>query len=418
MLISLLKNNVAMKKIKVFLGCFLLCGLVYAQKPNYDESKVGSYTLPDVLLTQGGQRVTNSKKWEKVRRPEIMKMFSEMEYGTLPKKPVKTTWRVLEESDNALGGKAIRRQVEFTFVGNGVSRQMLALIYMPKNVKKCPVFIAPNFKGNQTTTDDLAVIKSKYSKDERGFKKSRWAYEKIINAGYAVATYHYFDIFYDEEKHLSEGILPVFGFHSEEDLLANSGKAISSWAWGNSRLLDYMLAQKNIDKKRCIIMGHSRLGKTALWTGAQDKRFAMVVSNNSGCCGAALSRRNYGETLPVITKAFPRWFCNTYITYANRVDDLPFDQHELLAMIAPRPLYVASAEKDRWADPRGEYLSLKEAGKVYALYGLESFSGVEFPPVNQYEWHGNMGYHIRSGIHDVTDFDWEAYIRFANEKLK
>ena len=406
-----------MKKICILILWCLISGITHAQRANYDEAKVGQYTLPDALLTHDGNKVDNRKMWEKVRRPEIMKLLADVEYGTLPDVPVKTAWKVLEESDDAMGGKAVRRQVQFTFSNNGVNRTMLLLVYMPKGKKKCPVFVSPNFHGNQSTTEDLTVIKSQYSKYERGEQKSRWAYEKILNAGYAVATFHYFDLFYDEEKHIREGIMPVFGINTDADFKPHTGKSISAWAWGCSRVLDYLLTLKNIDKKRCIVMGHSRLGKTALWAGAQDKRFAMVVSNNSGCCGAALSRRNFGETVPAITKNFPRWFCNTYFTYANRVNELPFDQHELLAMIAPRPLYVASAEEDRWADPRGEFLSLKEAGKVYALYGLETFADAQFPAVGEYVWHGNMGYHMRSGKHDVTDFDWEAYIRFANQKL-
>ena len=401
----------------------LLTGLVlavktWAQSANYDESLVCSYVLPDALTTLDGQKVTDSKMWEKVRRPEIMSMLANVEYGNLPQTPVKTTWRTVEESDNALGGKALRRQVEFTFSGNGVSRKMMVLMYMPRGVRKAPVFISPNFRGNQSTTDDEAVIASQYSEYSRSNQKSRWPFEKIIASGYAVATFHYFDIYYDKRDSMSKSILPVFGVSDAAGLSPSTGKAISAWSWACSRVLDYVLTLKNIDKRRCIVMGHSRLGKTALWAGALDKRFAMVVSNNSGCCGAALSRRNYGETVGRITKAFPWWFCDAFCAYADRPEELPFDQHELLAMIAPRLVYVASAQEDRWADPRGEFLALKESSKVYAFYGKETMGDEEFPEVNKLLWRGQMGYHIRSGGHDVTDFDWDAYMRFADEKLK
>ena len=406
-----------MNKINLFFGGLILTLAGFAQKANYDESMVGNYVLPEMFVTSNGQEVTTKKIWETVRRPEILAMLGNIEYGNIPQTHIKTTWQILEESNNALGGKAIRRQVEFTFQGNGTSRKMLVLIYMPKNIKKCPVFVSPNFQGNQSTTEDEAVIASQYSTYPRGHQKSRWSYERIISSGYAVATFHYYDTYYDAQGHTTESVLPLWGINNDNELQASSGKAICAWAWGCSRVLDYLLTLKNIDKKRCIILGHSRLGKTALWAGALDKRFNMVISNNSGCSGAALSRRNYGETVARITKTFPWWFCNTYSTYADNPDKLPFDQHELLAMIAPRLLYVASAKEDRWADPRGEFLSLKEASKVYKLYGKNSLEGYSFPKENEPVWQDCVGYHIRTGIHDVTDFDWAAYIRFADEKL-
>ncbi len=175
-----------------------------------------------------------------------------------------------------------------------------------------------------------------------------------------------------------------------------------------------LLTLDNIDQKRTIVLGHSRLGKAALWCGAQDERFAMVISNDSGCSGAALSRRNFGETVERINTSFPWWFCNKYQSYNQNISSLPIDQHELLALVAPRPVYVASAQEDQWADPRGEFLSLQEASKVYALYGLETLEGCSFPAVNEPLWKGNCGYHMRTGIHDVTDYDWQAYIEFAN----
>ena len=241
-----------MKKICILILWCLISGITHAQRANYDEAKVGQYTLPDALLTHDGNKVDNRKMWEKVRRPEIMKLLADVEYGTLPDVPVKTAWKVLEKSDDAMSGKAVRRQVQFTFSNNGVNRTMLLLVYMPKGKKKCPVFVSPNFHGNQSTTEDLTVIKSQYSKYERGEQKSRWAYEKILNAGYAVATFHYFDLFYDEEKHIQEGIMPVFGINTDADFKPHTGKSISAWAWGCSRALDYLLTLKNIDKTTMV----------------------------------------------------------------------------------------------------------------------------------------------------------------------
>lgn len=398
---------------------FSLMGLVaHAQETNYDESEVGTYELPDALTTLNGQKVVNKEQWEEVRRQEIIKLFEDNEYGIMPDATIKSSYRIVEESYNALGGKAIRRQVEITFSNNGQTRQMLVLLYMPKDVKKCPVFVSPNFQGNATTTADPYVIESQFSTNERANQTSRWSYDHIINSGYAVATFHYFDVYPDKDNDVIESIYPLFGINSNDDLQENSGKAIAAWAWGCSRVQDYLLTLDNIDKERTIVMGHSRLGKAALWCGALDQRFAMVVSNDSGCSGAAISRRNYGETVQSINKSFPWWFCNKYQSYNQDVSSLPMDQHELIALIAPRAIYVASAQEDQWADPRGEFLSLQEASKVYALYGLDTLQGYSFPAVNEHLWKGNCGYHIRTGIHDVTDFDWESYIGFANEKLK
>ena len=398
---------------------FSLMGLVaHAQETNYDESEVGTYELPDALTTLNGQKVVNKEQWEEVRPQEIIQLFEDNEYGIMPDATIKSSYRIVEESDNALGGKAIRRQVEITFSNNGQTRQMFVLLYMPKDVKKCPVFVSPNFQGNATTTTDPYVIESQFSTNERANQTSRRSYDHIINSGYAVATFHYFDVYPDKDNDVIESIYPLFGINSNDDLQENSGNAIAAWAWGCSRVQDYLLTLDNIDKERTIVMGHSRLGKAALWCGALDQRFAMVVFIDSGCSGAAISRRNYGETVQSINKSFPWWFCNKYQSYNQDVSSLPMDQHELIALIAPRAIYVASAQEDQWADPRGEFLSLQEASKVYALYGLDTLQGYSFPAVNEHLWKGNCGYHIRTGIHDVTDFDWESYIGFANEKLK
>ena len=412
--VKIIKN---MRKTTVILlwAAFMLMVLpTQAQEANYEEAKVGNFVLPDMLTMLDGQQVTNKKQWEDVRRQEILKLFQDNEYGIMPEANIETSYRIVEEGEDALGGKAIRRQMEITFSGNGQTRQLLVLLYMPKGVKKCPVFVSPNFQGNATTTTDPAVIESKYSTNERAHQTSRWSYERIIDSGYAVATFHYYDIYFDSDNKLSETIYPLFGFNTNADLQDNTGKAIAAWAWGCSRVLDYLLTLDNIDEQRTIILGHSRLGKAALWCGAQDQRFAMVISNDSGCSGAALSRRNYGETVATINKSFPWWFCNKYQSYNQDVSSLPMDQHELLALVAPRLVYVASAQEDQWADPRGEFLSLQEASKVYALYGLDTLEGSAFPAVNEPLSKGNCGYHIRTGIHDVTDYDWQCYIEFAN----
>lgn len=234
----------------------------------------------------------------------------------------------------------------------------------------------------------------------------------IVQRGYAVATFYYGDVFPDHKDGLADSIIP----HYTKDSKAEDWNAIGAWAWGFSRVQDYLERDKDIDAKRVAIVGHSRHGKAALWAGAQDERFAMVVSNDSGESGAALARRNFGETVTRINTSFPHWFNATYKKYNDRVSELPVDQHEILALIAPRPLYVASAVEDQWADPRGEFLSAQAATPVYKLLGKDGLSAAQMPGLHQPAM-STIGYHIRAGVHDITKYDWEQFLNFADRHL-
>ena len=391
-------------------------GQDYRKEVIQDETKVPAYVLPELLVDNDGKAVATKKQWKKKRRQEVMALFKEYVYGYLPDAKVEASYKVLEQSDKALDGKATRKQIEITWTGNGTSRKALLLMYLPNVKKKSPVFVNFNFLGNATLSADPNVIPSQYSRQGIAYQKRRWPLHKIIDAGYGVATLHYYDIYFDEKGNVERSILPLLGISSEADMKPNSGRAIAAWAWGYSRVLDYLLTDKQVDGKRVVCMGHSRLGKTALWAGAQDDRFAIVISNNSGCGGAALSRRAYGETVNIINHTFPWWFCDNFKQYNKNEAKIPVDQHELLALAAPRPLYVASAVEDQWADPKGEFLSASLVEGVYHLFGYKGLKTDKMPGINQ-PIGERVAYHIRSGVHDVTDYDWENYIRFANRWL-
>lgn len=389
-----------------------------AEEANYDESKIPPYTLPALLETAAGQQVSNKQQWEQTRRPELLSIFTEQVYGKIPDDKVDMSYKKLDDNHSALDGSATRKQIEITFTRNGVERKALLLMYMPNHVKtKAPVFLHFNFQGNQTVSADPAIIPSRHSDRERGNQSSRWPLQKIIDAGYGLATVHYFDFFPDDKDKHAESILALFGYTSGKEIPTDGGQAIAAWAWGYSRVMDYLETDRQVDASKVILMGHSRLGKTSLWAGANDPRFAIVVANESGCGGAALSRREVGETVNRINHVFPHWFCKNFRRYNKKESELPVDQHELLALIAPRPLYVASAEGDRWSDPKGEFLSAAYAGEVYRLYGMKGLETTTMPAVDT-PIGNRVAYHVRTGVHDVTDFDWDNYIRFADKWLK
>ncbi|MCS7185596.1 MAG: acetylxylan esterase [Armatimonadota bacterium] len=390
----------------------------------YDETKVPPYTLPDPLVCLDGTKVTTPEIWWQKRRPEILNLFRTHMYGRAPiGKPAEMTFEVFDLDRNALGGKATRKQVRILFTGKPDGPSMDLLIYLPNEVKRpVPVFLLLNFFGNHAIHPDPAIrIKPVWFKGQQVMppEESRGRdpsvpVEKILARGYGVATAYYGDIAPDFPGCFQHGVFAAFDKLFGEKRPPDAWGAIDAWAWGLSRALDYFEVDEEIDEKRVAVLGHSRLGKTALWAGAQDERFAIVISNNSGCGGAALSRRRFGETVARINSAFPHWFCENFKRYNNKEDELPIDQHMLVALVAPRPVYIASADTDLWADPRGEFLAAKFADPVYKLLGKDGLPVQEMPSLNKPVM-GTIGYHIRSGGHALTEYDWERYMDFADK---
>ena len=406
-----------------------------AQPPaaNYDEAKVPAYTLPDPLLLTNGRRVRDAAEWRKKRRPEVLHLFETHVYGRSPGRPKTLLFGVTSLDRQALGGQATRKEVTVWFSGRKDGPKMDLLLYVPNGgARPVPAFLGLNFGGNHAIHPDPGITLSKQwmreSRGEgvvehrateaaRGTESSRWCVEKILARGYALATVYYGDLEPDFAEGWKQGVRSTVFAAGEPPIRPEESGAIGAWAWGLSRALDYLETDRDVDARRVAVMGHSRLGKTALWAGAQDERFAIVISNDSGEGGAALARRWFGETVERINTSFPHWFCAQFKTYNTRVNALPVDQHLLIALMAPRPVYVASAAEDLWADPLGEFLSAQHAEGVYRLFGKEGLGTASQPAVNEPVGQ-TIGYHLRSGKHDVTDYDWEQYLSFADRHLR
>jgi hypothetical protein len=420
-----------MKKL-LLLPLLTLITLPMSAQVNYDEAKVPAYQLPELLSTEDGQEIQNSLDWALVRRPELLHLFATEVYGQTPLTTASVRWELVEQSDQALGGKAIRKQVRIWLENADALLAMDLLVYLPKQDQPAPLFLGLNFYGNHTihadpnirlteswvrNNGDFGIAENKATEASRGVRANRWSVEAMLARGYGLATMYYGDIDPDFDDDFQNGIHPYFYEDWQRKPTPSQWGSIGAWSWGLSRAMDYLQTDTQVDRNRVILMGHSRLGKTSLWAGAQDERFAMVISNNSGCGGAAISRRRFGEKVQRINTSFPHWFCDNFNHYNEREDQLPVDSHQLIALMAPRPVYVASATEDRWADPRGEFLAAKHATAVFELYGLKGLEAEDIPAPDSPLQEGYIGYHLRTGKHDVTLYDWQRYMDFADKHL-
>jgi hypothetical protein len=388
-----------------------LAALLPAQPPtaNYDESKVPSYSLPDVL---GKARDANS--WA-ARRQEILEIYRRDVFGRAPGKPAAVSFDASTGAP-ALGGKATRKIVTMSFGGDP---KLHMLIYLPAGATKpTRMFLGLNFGSIATVANDPGVPlgdewvrgqKRALAETARGRASSRWDLDKILGKGYGLAVIDYNEIEPDFDGGMKYGVRSLY--HDPQ----YTWGAIGAWAWALSRAMDYLETDRQVDAKHVGVFGHSRLGKTALWAGAQDERFAMVISNESGEGGAAISRRDYGERTKDLNTRFPHWFCANFRRYNDKEEEMPFDSHFLIALSAPRPLYVASAEEDRWSDPRGEFLGVVHASRVWELLGKKGIGADKMPGIHEPIMR-DVAYHIRAGKHDVTSYDWEQYVKFADQE--
>ena len=381
---------------------------VKQQEFNYAENRVPAYTLPDALMTLDGKIVTTVRLWNEVRRPEILELFRENIYGRHPSTPYAQEFKIINTNREALNGSATLKQIAISLTAESKSLVINFALFTPNNGSKpVPVFLLIN------------LAKHSYKKDvadlTREVKSEFWPVEEVIERGYGIAVFNTEEIDPDYHDHFRNGIQGILDRGKRN---AGSWGSIAAWAWGTSRCMDYLVTDNDVNAEKVAVVGHSVGGKTALWAGAEDTRFALVISNQSGCGGAALSRRRYGETIARINRVFPHWFCTNHLNYSEQEDALPVDMHMLIALIAPRAVYVSSADEDLWADPRGEYLSLYHGVPVYQLFVEETNFPETMPPLNKQFAGGKMAYHIVEGPHDMTLKDWNHYMDFADVVFK
>jgi hypothetical protein len=386
-------------------------------------------TISNPLLMNNGKLVKSKKKWFKKRRSELLDFFTSEVYGQAPEIPTNMVFKITDIDSLALNGKATRKQISVLFEGTAAGQKMSILMYTPNAIKKqVPLFLALNFHGNQAIADDknieittdwvnnktAGVLDNKATEKSRGIASEKWPLEIILKNGYGVATIYAGDIAPDNKEGYKTGIQTLFPeLANRPDNLSTMG----AWAWGLSRAMDYLETDKNIDTKKVIVLGTSRLGKAALWAGATDPRFAMVISNESGAGGAKLYHHAYKEDIAQICRVFPHWFSTNFQNYKNQDANLPFDQHLMMALIAPRPLLIASAKEAYVCDPYGEFLGALAVSPVYQFLGKDPLPLKTFPKENEPAF-GTLGYYMRSGKHDIILYDWQQFIDFANLHLK
>jgi hypothetical protein len=398
---------------------------------NYDEAKVGTYTLPPLLTARDGTEIRTAAQWTAKRRPEILRLYQDNVHGHTPKGlPRELSFKVIEQDRTALGGTAHRKQVEVRFSKRADAPVMHLLLYTPAAARRpVPVFLALHFNGNWAIVDDPGVrLYDTWDRKARrrvtpaadvarGTSKE-WDVPGVLARGYGVAAIYYGDIEpdLDEGAGMPLGVRPLFWKAGQTERAPDDWGAIGAWAWGLSRGLDYLRTDRQVDGRKVIAVGQSRLGKTVLWAGAQDQRFAMVIASCSGEGGAALSRRDYGENLDNMTTTYRYQFSEGFGRYLKNWDALPVDAHMLIALMAPRPLLLNTGSEDRWSDPRGEFLAAQAAAPAYQLFGKRALAGEAQPPLDR-PLLQDVGFHEHTGRHAILASDWKVFLDYADQQL-
>ncbi len=384
---------------------------------NYDEAKVGNYTLPDPLVFRSGDKVRDAAAWTHRRRPEIVKLYEDEIFGRVPATAPKPTFEVVEAGTSVLDGAAKRKHVVVRFGDKADGPKVNVVIYLPaKATPQAPVpllFHLVFFGGLPSATPAAAPTST-----TKAAPRETGPVADFIARGYAYATVRYTEIEGDRADTNLTGVRRLALAAGQEKPASGEWGTIAAWSWGASRVLDALVADRAIDVRRVGLIGHSRLGKTVLWAGANDPRFAVVFSSCSGEMGAALARRDFGESVDDMAANFPWQFTDRFQQYAGKWNDMPVDAHLLIALTAPRPVFITGGTQDQWADPRGEFLAQVAAGPVYRLLGKKDLGTEQLPALDTPLTAGDLGFLYHTGGHTITPGDWTAFLEFAGRTLR
>jgi hypothetical protein len=402
-------------------------GIVAGIPVNYDQDKVGTYTLPDALVLKDGKPVKDAKTWEKKRRPEIVSLFETQQFGIAPGRPKDEKFDVIEKETPALNGKATRKRIDIHLSSDPKTPVIHLVEYLPAAAKKpVPMLLSISFSAPSNTIDDPTLPVGEVWDPKthtkipatKGRNFGRISIEPMLDAGIGVATFYYGDIEPDYKEGFADSIRAHYLKPGQTARGPEDWGSIAAWAWGMSRVQDYFETDKSVDAKRVAIHGVSRLGKTVMWAGAHDQRFAAVIASCSGEGGAALSHRDYGETIGHLTapSRFPYQFAENYGKWAGFPDKAPMDANMLVALIAPRPLLLQTGNTDLWSDPKGEFLATVAAGPVYKLLGKDALDTETWPEAKQPILH-DLSYYMHDGGHGMVPTDWNIYVEFLKMHL-
>lgn len=391
-----------LKLLAVFLP-FLLTSKMALSQVNYDESKVPPFHLPSIFISEKGKVINSKEKWESIRKPEIFRLFESEVYGQIPKDLDQVSFEVNERLDHEFNSIAKLEEVDIKIQLGDRSHSMRLNVLLPKESNgPFPIILLINHRDPE--------------EDESLAEEGYWPVAELIERGFATASFHAETVAPDDTIRYVNGILN--NLYPEQKEQSDGLKALEAWGWGAMRAMDYFEQHQAIDSKKSILVGHSRSGKAALWASANDPRWAITYSNESGCGGSALSKRKFGETVEIINTRFTHWFAENFRKYNSAEESLPLDQHMLPALIAPRAVYYASAKADQWADPKGEYLGLQIGSEVFSqIYAKESPFKTTWEELNGPVSSNTLGYHIREGEHNLTWEDWEIFLAFAKKSL-
>ena len=389
---------------------------------NYDEAKVGAYTLPDPLRLQDGRRVTDAATWKTQRRAEVLKLYHDEIYGRVPATAPKANFEVIESGTSVLDGAATRKHVVVRFGDQPDGPKANVVIYVPAKARgPVPVLFQLVFFGGlpSAVPPPAPPVAANAATKTGGPRPSETGpVAEVIARGYAYATVRYTEFEGDRADTNLTGVRRLALVAGQEKPAAGEWGTVAAWAWGASRVMDYFETDRALDAKRVGLIGHSRLGKTVLWASASDPRFAVVFSSCSGEMGASLARRDYGESVDDMAANFPWQFTGAFQKYAGRWNDLPVDAHLLIALSAPRPVFITGGTQDQWADPHGEFLAQVAAGPVYRLLGAKDLGTEKLPPLDTPLVAGDLGFHYHTGGHTITASDWQAFLTFAGRTLR